>query len=202
VISSQGGGGALRQCRVQAVPRTGVRARASSLAALAVVVALGCLLALTASAAAANGEEPPPPTTLWEHFPLNPTGERLREGSSVRGALRPPTAPVATAPRPPESGTAPIVFAIVAAVATFVLVLAVFSAGARFRAGRHRRIGTGGERRPSAYVSAFLVGSRWLPVVDEIAGAETRPPPVRARAAVGLAGALAVLVALLVFRYG
>jgi hypothetical protein len=192
--------GTLRQCRVQAVPRTG--ARASPLAARAVVVAFGCLLALTGSAAAANREEPPPPTTLWEHFPLNPTGERLRAGSRVRGVLRPPTGPVATTPGPRGSGTPPIVFATVAAVVTFVLVLAAFSAGAGLRASRHRRIGTRVERRPSAFVSAFFVGSRWLPVVDDIAGAETRRPPPGARAALGLAAALAVVVALFVVRYG
>jgi hypothetical protein len=167
-----------------------------------VVAALGCLLALTASAAAANREQPPPPTTLWEHFPLNPTGERVRERSRVHGVLRPPTAPVATTPGPRGSGTAPIVFATVAAVVTFVLVFAAFSAGAGRRASRHRRIGTRVERRPSAYISAFFVGSRWLPVVDEIAGAKTRRPPASARAALGLAAALAVVVALFVVRYG
>jgi hypothetical protein len=155
---------------------------------------------MTATAAAANRNEPPPPTTLWEHFPLNPTSQRLHEGSSVRGVLRPPTAPVATAPRPHGGGTTPIVFAAVAAVATFVFVLGAFSAGAGLRAGRGRRTET--ERRRSAYVSAFFVGSRWLPVVDEIASAETRRPPAGARAVLGLAAALAVLVALLVLRYG
>ncbi len=170
-----------------------------SVVVLAVTIALGSLV-LAGRAAGADDRESPP-TTLWEQFPLNPTGERLRTEPDVRDVLRPPTVPLATpAPASPSGDSTPVLLAGVAAVATLVLVLAAFSVGVGLTSGRHRR--TGSERRPTAYISAFLVGSRWLPVVDEADGAETKRFPVGARTAVCFGSALAVVVGLLVIRYG
>ena len=189
----------MRQRRLQAVPCTRIGAWAISVAALAATVTLGPIVSVPRAAAAHDPE--PPPTALWEQFPLNPTGERLRTEPNVRDVLRPPTVPLATpAPASPGGDSTPFLLAGVAAVATLVLVLAGFSVGAGLTSGRHRR--TGSERRPTAYVSAFLVGSRWLPVVDEADGAETRRSLAGARTAVGFGLALAIVAALLVIRYG
>ena len=178
---------------------TRISAWAISIATVAATVTLGSLILAPPGAAA--DDRAPPPTTLWEQFPLNPTGERLRTEPNVRDVLWPPTVPVATpAPASQDGDSTPVLFAGVAAVATLVLVLAAFSVGAGLTSGRHRR--TGSERRPTAYVSAFLVGSRWLPVVDEVDGAQRRRFPAGARMAVGFGLALAIVAALLVIRYG
>jgi hypothetical protein len=152
---------------------------------------------LAAASASAADDPQPPPTTLWQHFPLNPTGQRLREQPEVRGVLRPPR----PEPASPGGGSTPALFAGVAALATFVLVLAAFSIGAGLTSGRRARTGTA-ERRPAAYVSAFFVGSRWLPVVDEASGIEARRSSAGPRVAVAVGLAVAFAVALLVLRYG
>jgi hypothetical protein len=167
-------------------------------AVLAASVALAApLLVVPTSNAANDGQRPP--TRLWQQFPLNPTGQELRERPAVQRVYRPPVPPQASTPPPRADGTAPVVFACLAALLTFVLVFGALSAGARFTAVRRVRTGTPSERRPAAYVSAFFVGSRWLPVVEGIARPKPRP---RRRTALGLGCALALLVGFLVLKYG
>ena len=164
---------------------------------------LACLalVAFLSPALASAAREPSPaPNALLEAFPLNPTGERIVSPTYARpGTFRPPVQPAALA-RSPDTDL--VFLAAIGGVGVVALLALVGLASVLLRwSSSNRSVTTGGQERPSAYISAVFMGTRRLPVIE--GGSCRKPGVVRTKESVRvLVGcAVAVVVALLVFQY-
>jgi hypothetical protein len=133
------------------------------------LIGLTCIVAvappLTAAPVFAAGDRPGP-TVLWNAFPLDPSGEALRESSSgTRDAGRQVATAIGVAPSQPShapswapsGGILPLTVLLAGVLLVLLLVVP-----------NRRRLGRLSRRSPRspAEISAVFMNGRWLPVIE------------------------------------
>ncbi len=173
------------------------------------LLGLACaVLGLVCSPAALSAAREPKPAAeaLWEAFPLNPTGERIRGR-----AFRPPVQPEAvvrafkaelavTQADAPTSGADVILLALLVGVGILsLLAVVVVASGHLRRASVHPRAPSATQKRePSAYISAVFIGTRRVPIIESVARRKQRVVWTTGAAPMIVGLALAALVVVLI----
>lgn len=142
------------------------------------------------------------PKTLWQAFPLNPTGERIVSPiSAPPGVLRPPVQEAAVAPATAREADTSFRSMIGGGVVALLAVVVLAAVLLRLASAHRRRLATPGHEEPSAYISAVFVGTRFLPVIEGSVRRRRRALRTADIVPVLVGSAIAVAIALLIVHY-